>query len=130
VSVQLLDNLEAELARKLEELEQLKKLKAEVEKRVELSTAGATVLRDLGNQAMLEFLINTKEEEIGKLKRRIKKLRTSLGLPLKHIGLHLYLGEKSKKMLQQLADHYNMKQSEFVRVIIKKLYEETFGENK
>jgi len=128
VSVQLLDKLEAELARRLEELEQLRKLKAEVEKKVELSSA--TSLSKMGNQVMLEFLINTKEDEIAELKRKIKKLRTSLGLPLKHITLHLYLGEKSKRMLQELADHYNMRQSELVRVFIKKLYEQTFGENK
>ena len=128
MSAQLLDKLEAELARKLEELEQLRKLKAEVEKKVELSSA--TSLSKMGNQVMLEFLINTKEDEIAELKRRIKKLRTKLGLPLKHIGLHLYLGEKSKRMLRELADHYNMRQSELVRVFIKKLYEQTFGENK
>jgi len=127
MSVQLLDKLEAELARKLEELEQLRKLKAEVEKKVELSS---DTLGELGNRFMIEYLIETKEDEIDLLKRRIRKLRTNLNLPLKHIGLHLYLGERSKKMLQQLADHYNMKQSEFVRVIIKKLYEETFGGSK
>jgi len=107
-----IDELESELA---EQLETLNFLMKEREK--------AT---DFQSSALIEFQIDKTLKRIQRLRTKIKEYRKSSGKILKHIGFHLYLGKEEKQMLNELAIHYGLRRSELVRVLIKKLYKETF----